>query len=594
MTLHVSPSSSSSYLSLSAPVQLSSWSPGSFVCSLFEYTTIRGSLYLRSPISISLPFHLHTHLQALYDFTAIHSTLPILKLPVYDAEGQLLAWQPISYSRFTSDVEHFAAHLSQKLTSDGIAPRSVVGLWSNGMSYVDILYIYAIARAGYIPQLFSLRLPNPDVIYELLEKADGKAMVYEPELASMLADCPCPAYSAVDLRSVDIGSAVLPPLPQPTSADDIVMIFHTSGSTSGRPKLLPCNYKWLDAMVRKSAKVSPPLRQDGQDVTVAMGSMCHIGQTFMFLASFQNGACTLQPKAVTFSTDELAHMITKGGLNRLNEFPAFFAVHLRVARQNPKLLVLLRGLDEILYSGQPMPREDEEWAYSQGLNLRNLFGSTECGAMLLSVRGGGQPNPSLRPIEDTAYAFMPIEDGEPQSDEGAYSNANARLLELVILAESPDCPHPSMRAADGHYHTGDLFLEVAPGAYISRGRGDDWIKSENALRCDTRAIEENVRQTCGDLLHECIVVGNGRPSPALFIEAAEGTTDDAKLKREIIRRTRHFHSRRYLHERITNARMVVVVPRGTLPRTATKGNVRRRAVEDMFRSELDAMFAPSA
>ncbi|KAI0716806.1 hypothetical protein C8Q76DRAFT_795055 [Earliella scabrosa] len=198
-----------------------------------------------------------------------------------------------------------------------------------------------------------------------------------------------------------------------------------------------------------------------------------------------------------------------------------------------------------------MPREDEEWAYANDLQIRNLFGSTECGAMLLSIRGGGQATPSLRPIEGT--------------DERAYGNANARLLELVILSTSPDCPHVSMRGADEHYHTGDLFVEVAPGAYVSRGRGDDWIKSENALRCDTRAIEDN---------------------------AVEGLAmDEARLRREIIRRTRHFHSRRYLHERITNAKMVVVVPRGTLPRTATKGNVRRRAVEDMFKSELDAMFA---
>ena len=320
--------------------------------------------------------------------------------------------------------------------------------------------------------------------------------------------------------------------------------------------------------------------------------MCHIGQTFMFLASFQNGACTIQPKAVTFSTDELAHMITHGELNRLNEFPAFFAVHLRAARQNPKMLALLRSLDEILYSGQPMPREDEEWAYANDLQIRNLFGSTECGAMLLSIRGGGQATPALRPIEGTQYAFMPIEDSPEDETESAYGNANARLLELVILSTSPDCPHVSIRAADGHYHTGDLFVEVAPGAYVSRGRNDDWIKSENALRCDTRAIEDNVRQTCGDLIHECIVVGNGRPSPALFVEAADGLAmDEARLKREIIRRTRHFHSRRYLHERITNAKMVVVVQRGTLPRTATKGNVRRRAVEEMFRRELDAMFA---
>ncbi|KAI0676318.1 acetyl-CoA synthetase-like protein [Trametes maxima] len=534
---------------------------------------------------------LKTHLHALAEKTLAHPSQPILKLPVYDSQDNLRAWQPVSYAEFQSDIEHFATHLSHKLQSGGIPPRSVVGLWSNGMSYIDILYIYGIARAGYIPQLFSLRLPNPDVIYELLERANAKAIVYEPSLGDVLSNCPFPSYSADDLRDVDVGSAILPPLVEPAALEDIAMIFHTSGSTSGRPKLLPCDYKWLDNLVSKSATVSRPLRKTGQDVSVAMGSMCHIGQTFMFLASFQNGAATIQPRAVTFSTDELVHMIVHGGLNRLNQFPAFFAVHARAARLNPKLLALLRGLDEILYSGQQMPREDEEWAYANDLQIRNLFGSTECGAMLLSVRGGGKPTPALRPIEGTSYAFLPIED-EASAEGSEYANANARLLELVILSSSGDCPHVSMRAADGHYHTGDLFVEVAPGAYVSRGRGDDWIKSENCLRCDTRAIEENVRQTCGKLIAECIVVGNGRPSPALFIEPAPDATKDVeRLKREIIRNTRHFHSRRYLHERITSTKMVVVVPRGTLPRTATKGNVRRRAVEDLFKAELDAMFA---
>ena len=67
--------------------------------------------------------------------------------------------------------------------------------------------------------------------------------------------------------------------------------------------------------------------------------------------------------------------------------------------------------------------------------------------------------------------------------------------------------------------------------------------------------------------------------------------DDARAQREIIRKIRHFHARRYLHERIVSAKMVVIVPRGSLPRTATKGNVRRRAVEEQYKAELDAMFA---
>ena len=106
-----------------------------------------------------------------------------------------------------------------------------------------------------------------------------------------------------------------------------------------------------------------------------------------------------------------------------------------------------------------------------------------------------------------------------------------------------------------------------------------------------RSIEDNVRATCGELVFECIVVGNGRPSPALFVEASEKCTMDAeRLKKEIIRRTRQFHARRYIHERITTTEHVVVVERGTLPRTATKGNVRRQAVEDQYKELLDGIY----
>jgi hypothetical protein len=85
-------------------------------------------------------------------------------------------------------------------------------------------------------------------------------------------------------------------------------------------------------------------------------------------------------------------------------------------------------------------------------------------------------------------------------------------------------------------------------------------------------------------------VGNGRPSPVLYIEPAPGV-DVNKVKKEIIRKTRPFHARRYIHERITSTRMILAVPPKSLPRTATKGNIRRTAVEEMFKAEMDALFA---
>lgn len=318
--------------------------------------------------------------------------------------------------------------------------------------------------------------------------------------------------------------------------------------------------------------------------------MCHIGQNCMLLGSMQHGSCTIQPTKIAFSPEELTDMITRCGLNRLNQFATFLSTQLRSSRSDPKLLHLLQGLDDILYSGLPLPQEDEKWALDHGLRLTNLFGNTECGAMLLTVVSPDSGRRFLQPIPGTRYGFFPI--SSSQSSGTAHENANSQLVELVILSESDDCPDPSLRAADGHYHTGDLFIEAEPGMYVSRGRDDDWIKSQNSLRCDTKAIEDNVRSLCAALIEECIVVGNGRPSPALFVEPKTDMPAEV-LKKTIIRKTRAFHARRYLHERITSTEFVFVVPKGTLPRTATKGNVRRKAVEDQFKVELDAVFGMS-
>ncbi|KAI0080254.1 acetyl-CoA synthetase-like protein [Panus rudis PR-1116 ss-1] len=535
-----------------------------------------------------MPFF-RTHLTALEESAALYPTSPAFRVPeVNPVSQEIVEWHAITYQQFLADVEHTARYWTDKLNANEVPPRSVVGLWLGGMTYVDAVQIYGIARAGYIPQLFSLRLPNPDVIFELLQKSNGKALIYDPSFADTLSSSPIPAHIAVDARSVAVPDILLPSTRPDVDGEETLMIFHTSGSTSGQPKVVPCSYAWWQECLRKSAISTKPYQTHRQDVTVWMGSMCHIGQTFMFSGFLQHGSCTIQISSQAFPTSELIDMITRCHLNRLVQFPTFLSSHLRASRQDPKLLDMLKNLDEIFYSGMLLTQDDQEWIHRHGLKVVNCFGSTECGAMMLSDRDWKGKSAPLCPIEGTSYGFFPIDESESPNQ-----NVNARMLELVILSDSKDCPDRSLRSSDGHYHTGDLFIEVAPGRYVSRGRNDDWIKSENSLRCDTKAIEDHVRTTCGDLIADCIVVGNGRPSPALFVEPKAGTDED-KLKKEIIRRTRHFHSRRYLHERITSPKFIIVAPAGSLPRTASKGNIRRRAVEETFKAELDRLYNVNA
>jgi hypothetical protein len=98
--------------------------------------------------------------------------------------------------------------------------------------------------------------------------------------------------------------------------------------------------------------------------------MCHIAQEFMLLGSLQHGSCTIQPTKISFSPDELMDMIVRCHMNRLNQFASFLATNIRASRQNQKLLTFLQTLDEMAYSGLPLPQDDEAWAYSQGLQLK--------------------------------------------------------------------------------------------------------------------------------------------------------------------------------------------------------------------------------
>ena len=116
--------------------------------------------------------------------------------------------------------------------------------------------------------------------------------------------------------------------------------------------------------------------------------------------------------------------------------------------------------------------------------------------------------------------------------------------------------------------------------------------SKVLIRIDhLRSIEDGVRAVCGDLVFECVVVGSGRPSPTLFVEASgECAITGEEFKEEIIGRMKGFNSRGYSHERIASTEHVVIVKRGTLPRTTTKGNIRRQAVEDQYKGLLDSIY----
>ncbi|KIK67057.1 hypothetical protein GYMLUDRAFT_191481 [Collybiopsis luxurians FD-317 M1] len=559
-------------------------------------------------LSPSYDSTLRTHLSILRDSSERFTNLAAFKIPsAQSTSSGIPRWDTITFKQFHDDVELCARYWARELyLKASVPPRSVIGVWIGGFTYSDVVHIYGVSRAGYVPQLFSLRLPNPVVIFELLHKAGAKALVCDAGTSTSIANSsagenPVPILSASpfsDIQSLsekivqEVPNSFLRTNEQFVNPSDIAFIFHTSGSTSGSPKLVPCNYRWLDSIANKASQLCVPNDPDRQDVSTWIGSMCHIGQTSMLICLMQYGTCIVQPKQMPFPTEELMFMVEHCHVNRIWQFAAFFSVYLRAARQDPKVLAMLVSLEEVTTCGMALSQEDQDYAYNNGIKLMNIFGSTELGGSALISLGGTDPKTRhhLRPLTGFAYEFRPVYTEDALNDE--YQSTN-RLLEFVVLADSGDCPDVSLRNSnDNNFYTGDLFIEAGPGRYIFAGRDDDWIKTENSLRCDTKSIEDNARAMCRSLISECIVVGTGRPSPVMFVESG-AEVPESKLKKEIFRKIRAFHSRRYVHESITSAKMIIVVPRGSLPRTASKGNIRRKAVEEKYKVQLDELYGVS-
>jgi acyl-coenzyme A synthetase/AMP-(fatty) acid ligase len=448
----------------------------------------------------------------------------------------------------------------------------------------------------------------------MAQRAEAKALIYNSSKEALISSsqCPIPFLHRYDPRqhqealryqfSSLINDTNLPSLTElPANPDSAAYILHTTGSTSGKPKLVPWTYRWIDHNIEKMAAGGLLFSQldeefeQKQFVTTWIGTMCHAGQLANFLRVFNTTSCVIQPSSLTFSTDELKDMIRRCSLTTLCQFPSLFSAHLAQARNDSELLALLQGLDCAFLAGMTSSQSDVNWCVEKGIKLQFVFASTECGYLLRTATE--KPYNLYKAIEGSSFVFSPVLDDSTESIE--VQQPVRKLLELIVPSNSKDRPVPALcSSVDGCFRTGDLFEEIEPGFFEFRGRADDWIKLRSACRCNTRAIEENFLRTCQDLIQTCVATGFSRPCLVIFAEVPGDLVgseaqypDELALKEEILRRIHPAQVKMWTHEMILDHRQIRIVPSGSLPRTSTKRNIRRRGVEEMFERELDAVYA---
>ncbi|KAK7043981.1 hypothetical protein VNI00_008149 [Paramarasmius palmivorus] len=509
----------------------------------------------------------------------LYSSLPAFKIPILrelepsfsseptpktTPDPEILGYTSITFSQFHTDVLSYARYWFRILQDDKI-PMGIIGV-----TYIDVVYFYSLLRAGYIPHLISGALsPRDTIIGDMLHSSGARALIrYQPvDVVAGVPSYALPTHSEVYKQQKD--DQELPEVPKP-DMNDVSFLLHSTG-TSGPPKVNRVTYRMAETILRKVRVLNMPLgKGKGQEVDSWI-TLSDYAKHTVLPGRFYHGTCTVQQTTPTPSPTEIRAM----GLTRGSFFPALLSRY--ISQPELGMLEVLRGLNGIITGGVNLRREDEELAWESGVNLINVYGNTECGIPMLvgGWRGGAVETRHPRllacvPELGFAYEFRVQDDSEKD------------LKELVVLPHSSDNPFGPDEGRE--FHTGDLFQCVGEeGLWEWKGREIDYIKAFNGCRVDAAAMETQIRTLCSDLISECVVVGTGRPSPTIVVEPLPHTEADMELAKEVFSRISkaEFHLRSPSWGQIAHEGMIIVVPKGSLPRTAIKGNISRMRVEEM-------------
>ncbi|KAI8989116.1 acetyl-CoA synthetase-like protein [Trametes punicea] len=510
------------------------------------------------------------------------------------------SWDTVTFRDLEQRLAVAKSHWARTLLPVGLKPLDIVGIWLTGHKLSDLINAIAVSALGYTPQFFSAYFEDAALIMELLSHSGGKALVVDSSFAAKLTSADpsvLPHFVALDdtqisqlIRDVKQGGnegeqlAFVPDAA--VRPDDIAALFHSSGTTGGRPKIIPNTYKMLNTVIsRKFPSAGLTSQGDGgQQITInTIGSLAHIATFHVFLGCIYAGACLVQSSSLAISPQEFVGMTRACSLNRLVVYATFLSSLIKAAKRDETVKHALQGLQDIYHTGVALPKEDEEWAYEHGLKVINAYSTTETGP-LLKV---DPPSRVLRPIPASSAVFLP----RNTSEDGA---SGPQLYEVVVPLGADDCPPAEFCEADGYYHTKDLFERVDDG-WVYRGRAGDWIKVVSGF-CDTKAMEDNVRKACQGLVHDVVVVGSGRAFPCLIVEVestTDGLTDERRqeVAEEVVKRTAELNQSLFPHERIQDPKRVIVVEKGALPRTREKRNIRRPVAEELFSKQLDEIYS---
>jgi long-chain acyl-CoA synthetase len=269
--------------------------------------------------------------------------------------------------------------------------------------------------------------------------------------------------------------------PWPAAAPEREFVCLSTSGSSGEPRLVARSARAVEANLRH---VASALQVTAADRFLAVVPFWHAN-------GFSN--CLLLPLSRGAGIVTMGRFVPRLALETIRDqqasvvigSPFIFKALSQVAAAQPGSSHSLGTVRAWISSGAALPAELDERLRGQGIEVQQLYGSSETGTICLSGSGRREPGSVGRPVAGVELRIVDAQGGEvPPGASGEIEVRSAALFEGYVAGAA----RGRSRTEEGYYRMGDLGRRNAAGEVVLLGRNDAMI-NVSGVKVDPHEVQ---------------------------------------------------------------------------------------------------------
>lgn len=492
-----------------------------------------------------------------FDHLATGYTATRTALWLVDADGREELRSFVAMSSRSNQVANWLHDLSVRRGDRVLLMLgNVVPLWEATLAIMKLGAVVVPTTMLANGQELADRMQRGEVRHVIADAAQTVAFAdIELEFTRIAVGAPVPGWH--DFGEADAFPETFQP-DAPTSADDPMLLYFTSGTTS-KPKLVMHSHQSYP-VGHLSTMFWIGIRPGDIHLNVSSPGWAKHAWSCLF-APWNAAATVFLYNSPRFDADGLLDCVAKHGVTTMCAPPTVWRMLIQCDLAARKV-----RLRELASAGEPLNAEviaqvEKAW----GLTIRDGYGQTETTA--IACNGPGQKLiPGSMGRASPGYRIELLDaDGQP-ADEGEIALAPEPRPLGLMLGYADDPAHTRHIGADGYYRTGDVGARDAHGCITYIGRADDVFKASD-YRISPFELESALIEH--PAVAEAAVVPSPDPLrmsvPKAFVTLVAGHEASAELAGDILM---------FLRDRLPPYKRIRRLEFHELPKTIS-GKIRR-------------------